>query len=451
MLRGMIVTGTGRPLLALDRAPRSVDRVAMASDKSVRTYDQEGRLRVEANPISKAAVNGYYGHEIPDGVESLGLAPDTLYMLLRDPEELEKAAPTFNNLPILSKHVPVSAAAHPKELVVGSTGSRAAWSAPYLTNDICLWTNPAVAGVESDEQRELSSAYWYKADMTPGKYEGVAYDGVMRQIKGNHVCLVDSGRAGPDVLVMDERPQEQQMALKKLSRRALVVRTAVAAYLAPKLAQDQKVDLAPLVAGLTAKNFKTEAPKLVAAVTAAVKGKLAQDANIADLAAAVDAFKEDAGSMDEEPEEAMDEDAETPEEKAARMEKRAADKAAKDEEAKESKIDKAGMDAAIETAAKATEKRLRAEFKDTQIALVEVRPLVGQIVVAMDSAADVYEFALKERKVDLAGVPKEAYRSLVAAEVRHAGARRPDQIAQDGAAGGLDAMFPGAARIKSAA
>ena len=81
---------------------------ALAFDRSARHVDVDGRLHVAASHISKAAVNPYYGREIP-GADTLGLDPARVYQLLRDPEELAKAAPTFNNLPLLSKHVPVSA------------------------------------------------------------------------------------------------------------------------------------------------------------------------------------------------------------------------------------------------------------------------------------------------------------------------------------------------------
>ncbi|MCX5617054.1 DUF2213 domain-containing protein, partial [Bombella sp. TMW 2.2559] len=57
---------------------------------SVRTFDENGRLRVETTPISKANVCGYWGREIPDHAH-LGLDPDKMYQLLRDPDELKKA------------------------------------------------------------------------------------------------------------------------------------------------------------------------------------------------------------------------------------------------------------------------------------------------------------------------------------------------------------------------
>ncbi len=75
---------------------------------SVRTFDVDGRLHIALNPISKACINEYYGMEIPDYL-SLGLDPKRKYKLLRDPDELKKAAASFNNIQLLSKHQPVNA------------------------------------------------------------------------------------------------------------------------------------------------------------------------------------------------------------------------------------------------------------------------------------------------------------------------------------------------------
>lgn len=175
----------------------------LASDKSsARVYDKDGRLHLESTHISKAGVCPYIGHEIP-GWQKLGLDHDKVYHLLRDPEELKKAAPTFNGVPLMIKHVATSAEDHKPNDVVGSTGSTAAFNHPYLDNAISIWPQHAIDGVEDESKRELSSSYHYKPDMTPGVYEGTPYDGVMRAIVGNHVALVEHGRAGPDVMVSD--------------------------------------------------------------------------------------------------------------------------------------------------------------------------------------------------------------------------------------------------------
>ncbi len=194
--------------------PMATDKRRLALDKaSVRSYDTDGRMRVELTPISKANVCPYKGDEIPD-YASLGLDPSRVYLLLRDPKELEKAATSANGVPLLIVHKPTSADDHPRELTVGATGTDAVFDAPYLKNSLMIWDGEGIAGVESDEQKELSAGYHYVADMTPGEYEGESYDGVMRDIEFNHVALVEEGRAGSDVLVMDA-------AMNELTRFAL--------------------------------------------------------------------------------------------------------------------------------------------------------------------------------------------------------------------------------------
>jgi len=179
--------------------------IALDSQESVRSFDADGRLHVAKTHLSKAAINPYYGREIP-GYEELGLKPGAVYRMFRPPEELEKAAPTFQRLPILSKHVPISSDALPKELIVGAIGSDTAFNSPYLDASLSVWTDPAIAGIESGQYKELSSAYRYTPVMTSGSWEGKAYDGIMTEINGNHLALVDRGRAGSDVVVADEQP-----------------------------------------------------------------------------------------------------------------------------------------------------------------------------------------------------------------------------------------------------
>lgn len=46
---------------------------------------------------------------------------------------------------------------------------------------------------------ELSCGYTCDLEFTPGEFEGQKYDAIQRNIRGNHVALVKSGRAGPEV------------------------------------------------------------------------------------------------------------------------------------------------------------------------------------------------------------------------------------------------------------
>lgn len=411
-------TGVGDPTKGFDSA--------LAFDRaSVRNVDADGRLHVAVTNISKANICPYVGSEIPD-YDKLGLDSRKLYQLLRDPEEIEKAAATFNNLPVLSKHVPVSAVDHHPELVIGSTGTDAEFKEPYLRNSMVFWVKDAIDAIESDEQKELSSAYRYRADMTPGTYMGAHYDGVMRDIVGNHVALVKEGRAGTDVVVGDSREtitrMENDIMSGKLSHKARLVQGALSVFLRPKLAQDAKLDdLATVLKDVTAKNYVDQKPAIIAALG---KIKLAKDAKLDELPAVLDSLDKLATDEFPLPEKKEGEDADPDDEdkkpgmdaegiknflkdkiseddmKAldAIMEGTAPalqpDKPAVDADPDDDKIDKKAMDEAIKGAVKAAHDAATQTQKDIREAEKKVRPYVGELAIAHDSAEGVYRTAL---------------------------------------------------------
>lgn len=411
-------------LLALDRA-------------SVRTVDTFGKLHVAMSNISKAAVNPYIGREIPCWQE-LGLDPDRVYMLYRDADELSRAASTFNNLPILSKHVPVSAEKPSQELVVGSTGTDACFEAPYLQNSLVVWEAIAIAGINTEVQKELSSAYAYEADMTPGEYQGQPYDGVMRNIVGNHVALVEIGRAGPDVVVGDTNPFiTMEFSNMKASRKAIAVKAALGAFLHPQLAQDAAiVDLGALVRGVKAATIAQDKARIVKEVKAKIPGideaALAQTIQIA-------ADGEPDGPEDGAKKPAMDEDDQREDESDEDYKKRMeAKKVAEDEDDedddKKKKDDKPAMDAASVKAllAKNTAETV-ARMSAIRTAEKEVAPFIGE-VVALDSAEAVYKLALDATNIDLTGVDPSAYKHLVKMLPKPGDKKEPKPMGMDSAA-----------------
>lgn len=432
----------------------------LAFDRAtVRRIDVDGRMHVEISNISKATVNPYRGSEIPDW-EALGLDANRIYFLLRDPQELEKAAPTFNNIPLLSKHIPVSAAEPQKEFVVGATGSNASYQAPYLKNSLVVWDAVAIALIESEEQKELSSAYRYRADMTPGVYEGVAYDGVMRDIRGNHVALVEVGRAGPDVVVGDSSTlNPSEIPKMKLSKTAAVVAGALGAHIRPRLAQDAALgDLTPFLKGVSRKSLKSELPRIVRAMQNHFKGKLAQDADLEDLKEVIEVFTDPAVAPigEDEDDEVVDpkpvaQDDELmgkiremlgeklgPEEAARVMAALGEPAAANDEPpptpgTPPAPVTKQAMDAALAKAQKDGEQAAVKRWTEIRTAEQECRPILGEIV-AQDSAEAVYKMALDAKGVDLTDTPPSAYRALVKMISAQDQAPQTPRVAMDSAA-----------------
>ena len=388
-------------------------RLSIAQDRSLRSYDQDGRLHVESSNISKATVNPYYGSEIPN-YQQLGLEPKKVYYLLRDPEELEKAAPTFNNLPLLSKHIPVSADEPQKEVIAGTTGSDTVFEDGYLKCSLAVWDAEAIAGIESGEQVELSSAYHYTADMTAGEFEGRHYDGVMRDIVGNHVALVDVGRAGRDVVVSDADPFCERKTMKLKAGAKARIQAAVQ----PLLAQDAELspdELLQVIGSLTNE-----------VQTAEDDGEELPPENVENVGTDEDEPEDGENNpAPAEPEEpAEDEEPENPEDGAPKP-------------AQDAAISKMAMDAAIKRAVEAERKRSQA----LATAQREVAHIVGD--VAMDNAADVYKFALEQSGIDVTDVHPSAYRAMVGM------LGKPKQpMAQDAAK--TAEQFPGLSRIRKA-
>lgn len=179
--------------------------VAFDAAPSQRETDENGFLHVGASHITKATVNPYYGREVP-GWQEAGLDPEAVYYGLRDPEELQASLETWAGLPLHIEHH-IDSAEEPQKLTrVGAVGTGAVWNPPYVDAPLTVWDRAAIDAIEDGSFRELSCAYRYDPDFTPGSYEGIPYDFIMRNIRGNHVALVEEGRAGPDVVVADSHP-----------------------------------------------------------------------------------------------------------------------------------------------------------------------------------------------------------------------------------------------------
>lgn len=396
----------------------------LAADRSLRRYDSDGHLHVEACNISKANVCPYFGREIPNGA-ALGLDPDRVYMLYRDPAELAAAAQSFAGKPLLMHHQPVTADEPATDLVVGSIGTDVNFDGPYLRASISVWRADAIKKIEREEQRELSPGYRYTADMSPGKSpEGLTYDGVMRNIRGNHLTIVKEGRTGPDVTVADELPKGRTMRFAKFF-----------------------AGLASVIPGLK--------PEQVIALDAALDEEM--DWSAEDESAAMDAFCKTSGK-------AMDALTDAEKETARKCAKDARKKVgvanpvpgmdaaavqvavdAAVTKAREGYVTKVAMDEAVAlVTAKGTADCITAHAAGAAeaLALVAAReavaPKVG--VCALDTAEAVYRFALDHLKVDHKNTTAAGLPALYDASAKAA----PVAVAQDAApVVSITDLFPG--------
>lgn len=353
----------------------------IAFDESVRSIDESGHLRIAKTVISKAQVDPYFGREIP-GFDAMGLEPDRIYQMLRDPVELEKSAATAKGKQILFKHIYVDSKTPEKELTVGAIGSDVTYENGLLYADMTFWDDEAISLIDSEKMEQLSYSYYFDPVMTPGDFEGVAYDGVMRNIHGNHLALVERGRIGRDAVISDSLPPEMRLNMK-LKKGALALITARLRA----CAQD----------GVSPELEKT----LRAIVGDNEMGKVAGILG-------ADEEPEDLTAKDESPDKPKTADDEDEGKKADAERKKLEERDRDDRDAK--KDDKRATAADADSIAAAVGARLEGKYT----ARDAVEPLVGRI--AMDGftdAASIYAYALKQKGIACDGVNEAGLKALV--------------------------------------
>jgi len=296
------------------------------------------------------------------------------------------------------------------------------------------------------------------------------------------------------------------MAKVALSPKASVAAGALFAYLGPRLAQDAKIDLKQVLAPMKGgKSFSESKAAIAAAVRAVVKGKLAQDADIDDVANLLDAVEAVVGAPEEAVpeglgeangemplpempgEEAKDDDPmallsakirdliaghvgedvlaqfdqlvasgakpaapeapEVPAAPAASTQEKEDDEMSKDRKG----MDRAGYvtKTAMDEAIRKAQADAAANHRAIRDAERVVRPYVGELAIACDSADDVYRHALKMLGVKVDGIHPSAFRTILEMQPK-AGQRQQQhqRIAADSAAAkSFTERHPAAQRI----
>lgn len=160
---------------------------------------------IKDNPLSKVGVFPYLGKQISSELE-----PDKIYQVYRPAEELlsDETINSFKLLPIVDDHTmlgtePGMMPAEEKG-VHGTSGSDVYGKDGKLYGDLKIYSETLKDEIEAGK-KELSMGYFCDYELTPGTFDGQHYDAVQRNIRGNHIALVEEGRMGSDVRVMDRK------------------------------------------------------------------------------------------------------------------------------------------------------------------------------------------------------------------------------------------------------
>ena len=159
--------------------------------------------------------SGYFGSELIDGsdgdeIDGVKIIPDKVYRVYIPPEELERAADSFKLLPITNDHEWLgNGGADARDFQEGSTGESVTVKDDMIFVPLKFTGDEIITSLNHGKE-ELSASY----TNTLSKSDNADYDFVATDIKGNHVALVEKGRCGPDVKVLNKQMERKHMKIK---------------------------------------------------------------------------------------------------------------------------------------------------------------------------------------------------------------------------------------------
>ena len=176
--------------------------------ENISKREPEGYLLCLNVPVARTGTQDY----LP---EELGLPPGSSFIPVYRPEE-EVFSPatvaSFEGMPVTNGHPPEGVdISNIRALQKGHAhnvrrGSGA--ESDLLLADLIITDPDLISLILNEGKREISCGYTYELCEENGRY-------IQRKIRGNHVAVVDAGRAGSRVSIKDHQPERSKTTMKK--------------------------------------------------------------------------------------------------------------------------------------------------------------------------------------------------------------------------------------------
>lgn len=159
---------------------------------------------------ARTGLQDYRGSEV-DPENQHGLRDKVIVKIYRPEEEVFKDASlaSYAAAPVTINHPSVMVdASNWKQHGVGEINGDIVRDGQRVRVPVIVRDAAAVKAAQTTH-KQLSMGYTTTLDFSPGTTPGgAAYDAVQREIRINHIALVPVARGGPELRIVDERPQE---------------------------------------------------------------------------------------------------------------------------------------------------------------------------------------------------------------------------------------------------
>jgi hypothetical protein len=176
--------------------------------ENISRREPEGYLLCLNVPVARTGTQDY----LPEELGLSGNGPPGMIPVLRPESEVfsPETIASFEAMPVTNDHPPDGVdISNIRALQKGhahnvrrGTGEES----DLLLADLII-TDPTLIDLILEGKREISCGYTYELCEENGQF-------IQRKIRGNHVAVVDAGRAGPRVCIKDEQPSESPIQRK---------------------------------------------------------------------------------------------------------------------------------------------------------------------------------------------------------------------------------------------
>lgn len=213
--------------------------------------------------------------------------PDDLVRVFRPEAEVFAAdsVATAAHLPITLDHPPVMVdAANWREYARGETDGQVMRDGEFMRIPLRVTDAAAVTSIRTD-RKEFSLGYTADLKLEAGVFDGEAYDASITNLRYNHLAACRAARGGPELRIIDERPEPRQLEGTPMPHIVMVDGLPVDVSNAETAAQVVK-------SAITARDTATAALEASqSALTTANETIAARDAEIVTLKDAVESAK----------------------------------------------------------------------------------------------------------------------------------------------------------------
>ena len=172
--------------------------------ENISRREPEGYLLCLNVPVARTGTQDY----LPEELGMPGSGPPGMIPVLRPESEVfsPETIASFEAMPVTNDHPPDGVdISNIRALQKGHAHNVRRGSgeeSDLLLADLII-TDPTLIDLILDGKREISCGYTYELCEENGQF-------IQRKIRGNHVAVVDAGRAGPRVCIKDQKPNEPE-------------------------------------------------------------------------------------------------------------------------------------------------------------------------------------------------------------------------------------------------